>query len=132
MNGNSLVRTLIILPLIMMTACPLCLAPVWAYAAEPDVQYDEATAQKLLALQSLLDQMDERIRTKILIPHAPFLVGTWKEMKPRLLYEIVREAGPDVKALEGEMKRAIELGREIERALKASDSGRGGERAVKP
>lgn len=123
MNGHSLVRTLMILPLSMMTGCVLWLAPLWTYAAEPDVPYNDVTAQKLLALQSQLDQMDERIRTKILIPHAPFIVGTWEEMKPRLLYEIVREAGPDVKALEGEMKRAIELGHEIERALKASEPG---------
>jgi hypothetical protein len=120
MTRNPLVKNVIFWPFIVMVACLLCLASVRTYAVEPDIQYDEATAQKLADLLNLLGQMEERNRTKILIPHGPFIVGASKDMNARLLYEIVRKAGPDVRLLDDEIRQAIEIDREIERVLRAA------------
>lgn len=125
MDRHCLRRTILAL-LALTVACLVCLIPGLTYTAEQDEEAEEAVIQKLLTLHARLDQMKMRVQERIFIPHSPFIFGLWKEAKPRLLWEIVRGAAPDVVALQEEMKRAIELGRELEPMLRKSAGAEGG------
>src|SRR5687768_3183864 len=91
-------------------------------SSQDDSQQDaqlEAALNKIMRLQGHLDRIHPNLWDKIVNIHlSPFIVGAWKDMPPSVLWEVVHDAVPDLKALPDELEDTVMLGNEVTGILK--------------
>jgi hypothetical protein len=79
----------------------------------------EAALNTMMRLQAHLDRIHPNVWENLVNTHlSPFIVGAWKDMPPPVVWEVMHDGVPALKALPDELDETVELANEVIGMLK--------------